>query len=103
VRFHDLRHTNVSLRIEQGQNIVYISRQIGHSSVKTSLDVYGHLMKEVNTEQAQKLASVLGFVENCGNFSESVRRMLEEGPKTIEKRAHRRPQALELIGSGERI
>ncbi len=30
IRFHDLiRHTNVSLRIEQGQNLVYISRQIG--------------------------------------------------------------------------
>ena len=24
VRFHDLRHTNVALRLEQGQNIKYI-------------------------------------------------------------------------------
>ncbi len=40
------RHTNVSLRIEQKQNIVYFSKQIGHASVKTTLDVYGHLMKE---------------------------------------------------------
>jgi integrase len=26
VSFHSLRHTNVSLRIEQGQNFLYISR-----------------------------------------------------------------------------
>jgi integrase len=26
IRFHDLRHTNVALRIEQGQNIFYISK-----------------------------------------------------------------------------
>ena len=31
VRFHDLRHTNVALRIEQGQNFYYISKQIGHA------------------------------------------------------------------------
>jgi integrase len=58
---------NVSLRIEQHQNIVYISKQIGHSSVKTTLDVYGHLMKEVNTEQAKKLDNALGLVGDSGN------------------------------------
>jgi len=42
VRFHDLRHTNVSLRIEQGQNLVYVSKQIGHSNVSTTLNVYSH-------------------------------------------------------------
>ncbi|MFH1616145.1 MAG: tyrosine-type recombinase/integrase, partial [Planctomycetota bacterium] len=37
-RFHDLRHTWVSLLIDQGENIKYIQRQAGHSSVKTTLD-----------------------------------------------------------------
>ncbi len=79
VRFHDLRHTNVALRIEQGQNVVYISRQVGHSSVKTTLDIYGHLIKEVNTEQAKKLDNILGFAE----LSEKpVRRLLEDEAKT---------------------
>ena len=74
VRFHDLRHTNVALRIEQGQNIKYIQYQLGHASIQTTLDRYGHLIKEVNTEQAKKLDSILGFVEHSGNFSGSVRR-----------------------------
>jgi integrase len=78
VRFHDLRHTNVALRIEQGQNIKYIQNQLGHASIQTTLDRYGHLLKEVNTEQAKKLDAILGFVEHYSNSSASVRRLLED-------------------------
>ena len=84
ITFHSLRHSNVALRIEQGQNIKYIQNQLGHSSIQTTLDRYGHLIKEVNTEQAKKLDAILGFVEQTGSTSEVVRRMLEEFGK-IEK------------------
>ncbi len=120
VRFHDLRHTNVSLRIEQGQNLVYISRQIGHASVSTTLNIYSHLLREVHPEQAEKLDAILGFAEQPGRPSESVRRLLEDRPevkrrknsvrrlledrpKTNEKGAAVCLQPLELIGSGDRI
>jgi len=69
VTFHPLRHSNVSMRIEQGQNIVYISRQIGHASVKTTLDIYGHLIKDANSGQAIKLDNILGFVEQSDSSS----------------------------------
>jgi len=84
VRFHDLRHTNVALRIEQGQNIKYIQNQLGHSSIQTTLDRYGHLLKDVNREQAKKLDDILGFVEQSDSFSvsgRSVRRLLEDEAK----------------------
>ncbi len=81
VRFHDLRHLNVALRIEQGQNIKYIQNQLGHASIQTTIDRYGHLLKEVNTEQAKKLDKILGFGEHLGNSSESVRRLLEDSIK----------------------
>lgn len=84
IRFHDLRHTNVALRIEQGQNIKYIQNQLGHASIQTTLDRYGHLIKEVNTEQAKKLDNILGFVEQYGRISDSeksVRRLLEDQAK----------------------
>lgn len=74
IRFHDLRHTNVALRIEQGQNIKYIQNQLGHASIQTTLDRYGHLINEVNTEQAEKLDTILGF-----NGSE------RPGRKTVEE------------------
>ena len=58
-RFHLLRHTNVSLRIEAGQNIKYIQNQLGHSSIQVTLDIYGHLMKPVNHEEVKKLRATL--------------------------------------------
>jgi integrase len=46
VSFHSLRHTNASLRIRAEQNIKYMSMQMGHSSVKITLDTYGHLFND---------------------------------------------------------
>jgi integrase len=54
VRFHDLRHTFGSLKIEQGENIKYVQTQMGHSSIKVTLDVYGHLLKDSNPEAAAR-------------------------------------------------
>jgi integrase len=78
VRFHDLRHLNVALRLEQGQNIKYIQNQLGHASIQTTIDRYGHLLREVNTEQAMKLDNALNFTEHLGDSSDSVRRLLED-------------------------
>lgn len=103
VSFHSLRHTNVSLRIEQGQNFLYISRQIGRSSVKTTLDIYAHLLKGSNPEQAEKLDSILGFVEQNGNSSEKYGRLWKVPAKINEKGIAENLQPLELIGSGGRI
>jgi hypothetical protein len=86
VSFHSLRHTNASLRIEAGQNIKYVQLQLGHASIQTTLDRYGHLIREVNTEQVRRLENMLGCVENSDSFSEqknkSVRRMLEDSAKS---------------------
>jgi integrase len=45
VRFHDLRHTNASLRLENGENIKYIQTQLGHANPTITLNVYAHLMR----------------------------------------------------------
>jgi integrase len=42
IRIHDLRHTYASLRINKGDNIADVSNQLGHHSVKLTLDVYHH-------------------------------------------------------------
>ena len=59
IRFHDLRHTNVSLRIASGQEAKYISEQVGHASVQFTFDVYGHLMPTHRKQQASRLESFL--------------------------------------------
>ena len=42
VRIHDLRHTYATLRISKGDNIGDVSNQLGHHSVKLTLDIYYH-------------------------------------------------------------
>ncbi len=44
IRIHDLRHTYATLRINKGDNIADVSNQLGHHSVKLTLDVYHHWM-----------------------------------------------------------
>jgi integrase len=44
IRIHDLRHTYATLRISKGDNIADVSGQLGHHSVKLTLDVYNHWM-----------------------------------------------------------
>jgi len=59
IRFHDLRHTYASIQIDLGANPKYIQSQMGHSSIRITLDTYGHLMKEVNQEAAVKLGKAI--------------------------------------------
>jgi integrase len=41
-RFHDLRHTSVALAIAEGAHPKAIQTRMGHSSIRVTLDRYGH-------------------------------------------------------------
>ncbi|MDH3500492.1 MAG: tyrosine-type recombinase/integrase [Acidimicrobiia bacterium] len=56
MRFHDLRHTHVALLIKQGVHPAVIASRLGHTSVKTVLDVYGHLYEGLDRDAADALA-----------------------------------------------
>ena len=55
IRFHDLRHTFVSLLIEQGAHPKYIQEQAGHSSIQVTMDTYGHLFPSRDNGWTDKL------------------------------------------------
>ena len=55
VSFHALRHTNASVLISKGVDILTISRRLGHSKPSVTLDVYGHLIEGTDTAAAQAL------------------------------------------------
>ena len=57
VGLHALRHSYASLLIQQKENPKYISRQMGHSSVAFTMDVYGHVFEETSTEAMERLNS----------------------------------------------
>ena len=55
IRFHDLRHTYTSLLIAQNENIKFIQSQLGHASIQTTLDRYGHLLPNTQGEVGQRI------------------------------------------------
>jgi integrase len=55
IRFHSLRHTFASLHIQNGESLTYIRDQMGHSSIKVTVDIYGHLIPGGNREAADRL------------------------------------------------
>jgi integrase len=44
VRFHDLRNTFAAILIAQSAHPKEIQARLGHASITTTLDLYGHLM-----------------------------------------------------------
>jgi len=59
LRWHDLRHTFGSLKLAQGESPFYVQRQMGHSSIQITCDIYGHLLKTSNPEAARKTDELL--------------------------------------------
>jgi site-specific recombinase XerC len=66
LRFHDLRHAFGSLLIARGVNVAFASRQLGHASVSTTLNLYTHLF-----DDAEHAATVMERSE--GRFGETLR------------------------------
>jgi len=56
MRFHDLRHSHVALLIAEGAHPAVIASRLGHTSVKTVLDVYGHLYEGLDRNAADTLS-----------------------------------------------
>jgi len=55
IRLHDLRHTYASLLIQYGESLAYMKEQMGHHSIKITVDTYGHLMPGGNKAAVDRL------------------------------------------------
>ncbi len=47
VKFHDLRHTHATLLLLDGVNVKVVSERLGHSSVQMTLDIYSHVLPDM--------------------------------------------------------
>lgn len=58
--FHSLRHTYAKLALENGRRITWLSRHLGHSSLKVTTDIYGHFERAERKAEAERMAGVFG-------------------------------------------
>ena len=60
LRLYDLRHTHASLLIHEGVHPKRISERLGHSSIKLTMDTYGHLFEGSDRDSAEKMEKLFG-------------------------------------------
>jgi integrase len=58
VRIHDLRHSYATIRIQAGHNIADVSKQLGHASIKITVDTYFHWMPSEKREEIAELDTI---------------------------------------------
>ena len=59
IRFHDLRHTAATLLLLRGVHPKVVSELLGHSSVSLTLDVYSHVLPDMQREATTALDCML--------------------------------------------
>jgi integrase len=59
IRFHDLRHTCATLLLSKDVNPKVVSEMLGHASVSITLDIYSHLLPDMQEKAAKALEDAL--------------------------------------------
>lgn len=59
IRLHDLRHTNATLMLTQGISPKVAQMRLGHSDYSTTMNIYSHVLKSVETEAAEKIENAI--------------------------------------------
>jgi integrase len=59
ITLHELRHTSATLLLANGTDIETVSHRLGHSKASTTLDIYGHAMKKMDSKASDTLESIL--------------------------------------------
>ncbi|QIY99426.1 tyrosine-type recombinase/integrase [Streptomyces sp. S1D4-11] len=64
--FHDLRHSHVAALLSDNHSLTYVQRRLGHESIKTTSDRYGHLLETAHKAALVTIDRVMGFTSPDG-------------------------------------
>jgi integrase len=59
IHLHSLRHTNATLMIAGGEDVLTVSRRLGHAQASTTTNIYGHAIQAANAKAAETLQNIL--------------------------------------------
>jgi len=60
IRPYDLRHTTATLLLADGENVKVVSERLGHASAALTLDVYSHVLPDMQHRAAERMGRLLG-------------------------------------------
>lgn len=75
-----LRHTFATRAIENGMDILVLSRILGHAKPSTTLNMYGHVLTEHRTESMQKISSLYNPTQTSKSTEQTT---MQEDQKNI--------------------
>lgn len=61
-RFHDLRHSYAVAAIRSGDDIKTVQENLGHATAAFTLDIYGHVTKQMKQESAERMEQFIKTV-----------------------------------------
>jgi len=82
VRIHSLRHFYASMLIAAGEDLKYISSQLGHASIQITVDRYGHLLPGQKRQATARLEAQLNRAVSC---SSDIAERTEPAEMTLEQ------------------
>lgn len=56
---HKFRHTMASMLLYAGSDIVAVSKRLGHANVSTTQNIYSHLIRKADVENAEHIADIM--------------------------------------------
>ncbi|RKN86788.1 site-specific integrase [Paenibacillus ginsengarvi] len=59
ITFHDLRHTHATLLLTQGVHPKVVAERLGHADMRTTLEIYSHVLPHMQKEAADKVGRLL--------------------------------------------
>tara|TARA_R100000789_G_scaffold98887_2_gene103831 strand:- start:12234 stop:13331 length:1098 start_codon:yes stop_codon:yes gene_type:complete len=65
-RPYDLRHFFASMLIERQVNLKKIQTLMGHNNIETTLNTYGHLLKDADDDKISNIGLLGGMMNSCG-------------------------------------
>lgn len=61
IKVHDFRHTHASLLFETGASLKDVQARLGHSDIKTTMDIYTHVTQTAREKLADQFKITLIF------------------------------------------
>lgn len=74
---HGFRHTHCSLLFESGASLKEVQVRLGHTDIKTTMDIYTHVTKRQTEETANRFADFMSSTEEKQGGLQKVKSMVK--------------------------